>query len=166
VPLWKTLLLVTAGCAVGIGAGICCARQDEGATDADTVESRRDDSASGKHTSEEPPDAAPWLRINGAPPTRVHYCLFFGAWGALIGALLAAGGNPAVALPAGVVGGLLWLFVERASVGLMVERGFVQAHEPNLAVLLIVAFLAATAAAHYSSFKEKKKPKRRLPDPV
>lgn len=163
-PLWKTLLFVAAGCAAGVGVGICCARQDESAVEDDAVESPRDSSASGKHQPEEP-DAAPWLRINGAPPTRTHYCLFFGAWGGLIGVLLAIGGNPAVAIPVGIVGGLLGLFIERAAVGLMVERGFSHAHDPSYALVFFIAFASATAAAHYSSFRNNKKPQRRLREP-
>ena len=105
------------------------------------------------------------MHIKGAPPTRLHYCLFFGAWGGVIGVLLAAGGSWSVALPVGVFGGLFGLMIERAANGLMMARGFVQPHDPKLALIFAIAFLSATAAAHHSSFREKTVKKRHLREP-
>ena len=162
-PLHITVFLIAVGVLVGVGAGILCARQDEAAKDPDAIESqqqRRDESK-----TEPAKDGKPWLRINGSPPTRLHYSLFFGAWGGIIGVLLAAGGKWSVAIPAGIFGGLLGLFIERAANGLMFERGFVVPHDPKAALIFAIAFLSATAAAHLTSFREKGERKKRLPAP-
>ncbi len=133
------VILIAAGCLVGVAAGLCCAHQDEEYAKqegASLERPRTESSAEQKQKKSE----RPWLHINGAPPTRLHYCLFFGAWGGVIGVLLAAGGSLSVTLPVGVFGGLLGLMIERAAVGLMVTRGFIQAHDPKLARNLLHRF--------------------------
>jgi hypothetical protein len=156
----RAFLLIVAGTLVGVAAGMGCAWQDEHAT--------RDDDA--RRLRIEPGVAQkkagrPWLHVEGVPPTRLHYCLFFGAWGGVIGVLLAAGGNWSVAVPVGVFGGLLGLVVERAADDLRAARGFLPASDPDLGLILCVTFLLATAAAHFSSVgAQNAKKQLRAPD--
>ena len=160
--LHNTVLLIAAGILVGVTAGLGCARQDESfpADDEAAVEPQKDEF---RHKKDQ--HGKPWLQVAGAPPTRLHYCLFFGSWGGVIGVLLAAGGNWVIALPAGVFGGMSGLCIERAANGLMFDRGFIRAHDPKVALIMFIAFLSATVAAFYSSLQDKKPQKKQLREP-
>jgi predicted lipid-binding transport protein (Tim44 family) len=169
--LYRTALLVIIGTVVGVAAGFCCAMQDEDADRDEEVVVRRPAPPPQRQSQQKPQeeqqaDRFPWLRIAGAPPTRLHYCLFFGAWGGIVGGLVAAGGRWESALQFGFFGGLIGLLIERAAVGLMAARGFVADEGPKLALIAFVAFASATAGAHLSSVRDKKQPKKRLPEPV
>ena len=73
--------------------------------------------------------------------------------------LLAAGGKWPATLACGVLGGVVWLFIEQAAVGMMANRGFSPEWEPRPILISFMAFLSASAAAAYTSFEDKKVPR-------
>ena len=106
--LLNSIIHIVAASIIGVSVGLCCAWHSEvRAIERQKLEGKRIETR-----SEEPPDREPWLQVeivDKSPPTRLHLCLFFGAWGGLIGALLAAGGQWPATLKWGVFGGVFWL---------------------------------------------------------
>lgn len=162
--LLNSIIPIVAASMIGVAVGSGCAWHSEArAIEREKLEGKRVESQ-----PEEPPDRAPWLRVDivdKSPPTRLQLCLFFGAWGGVIGALLAAGGKWPATFACGVFGGVFWLFLEQAAVGMMSNRGFSTPFEPRPILISFMSFLAASAAAVYTSVEDKKVPKKRLREP-
>jgi hypothetical protein len=162
--LLNSILSIVAASTIGVAVGLGCAWHSEiRAAEREKLDGKRIESR-----LEEPPEREPWLRVDivdKSPPTRLHLCLFFGAWGGLVGGLLAAGGQWEATLKWGLLGGVIWLFIEQAAVGMMANRGFSSPWEPRPILISFVSFLAASAAAAYTSVEDKKGPRKRLREP-
>ena len=162
--LLNSILPIVAASIIGVAVGLGCAWHSEvRAIEREKLEGKRSEPR-----PEEPPDREPWLQVeivDNSPPTRLQLCIFFGAWGGLIGVLLAAGAEWPATLGWGVVGGVIWLFIEQAAVGLIASRGFSSPWEPRPILISFMSFLSASAAAVYTSVEDKKVPKKRLREP-
>src|SRR5437867_1070235 len=113
--------MVAVGIGLGVAVGYCCARQSEEAAREESNSEKQGD----KYRRGRDKDAGrrPQAEAKSEPLSPLLLCLFFGTWGGIIGGMAASGGNGSVAAGAGILCGLLWLMIERTSVGYMAAQG-------------------------------------------